>query len=269
MITVTFGRVAHKAGQMGLFGFHEDASSAISPEDQVDLRGRRWRFSQPQRMGGYLLGKLGYVRQAELMQTYYDEDARDFIEAPAPASQVQYSRWALDLESQMLVFERKPRVLETQAFVAAFRALLSLHPDRNLTVELVAEPSSFYEWQGSVDRIVHFRAVLRPPNPHWSGRTDQLKEIVDKPNASEVTLDLKSASEDGLRVQGTVLDEVVQFQGEGYASVRAEGQSGDHTSRYDSGRKVATDTVEIENPADHRSMFSSMIQALRARIRRS
>lgn len=270
-IYVAFARVVRKAGQAGLFGstVRDEAERAIAPDDEVRRYRRTWRFSRPDNDGTFLTGKLGYVHEAESMTTSYDETVQDFIEEPTTARQAEYSRWALDLSTQDLAFELRSPEIEFQSFVGAFRGLLDLHLDARLTVEIPVQPATFFEWRRSVQRLLRFRAVLRPPNPDWADRPERLRELVDKTNATEVTLEAKADPQEGLNVEDTILGDVVAFQGEGYARVTADGVAADaRRLTYDSRKKAEVQRHDVTSLLDHAGVWGLLKDLLRRRGRR-
>jgi hypothetical protein len=266
--TAVFTRVVRKPQGSLLMGqFDDDVQKAIQPDDTITRYNRTWRFSRPQRLDGFLVGKLGFVREAEAMHTYYDEQRKDFVQVATAEQRVQYSHWALQLEEQLLVFLKRAGDIDVQSFVGAFRALLDRHPDQALTVEFIVEPATFFEWAKTVQRVVRFHATVRPPNPHWTDRTDRIRELIERTNADQVTLDATTAHEktNGLHVDGTILEDIVEYQSEGYSAVRAEGFSGSAHRTYDSKRKVETRKFDAAPSPDDTDLWQHLIDLARRR----
>ena len=112
-----------------------------------------------------------------------------------------------------------------------------------------------------------FRAVIRPPNPRWTERTDRIRELVDKPNADHVVLEV-AAFEDrqnGLVVEDTILEEVVQFQSEGYAAVQAEGFAGTTKRSYDSRKRVEMRKVRVSGEEEDHDVWNLLMELARRR----
>jgi hypothetical protein len=266
--TAVFTRLVREAQPSLLIGgFLADVQKAIQPDDTVTRYGRTWRFSQPLLLDGFFCGKLGFVSEAEAMRTYYDEVRKDFLVVPASEERVQYSHWVLKLDDQVLVFVRKTGAIDPQSFVGAFKALLQLHPDQSLTVEYVSEPASFFEWARSVQRIVRFHAVVRPPNPRWTERTDRIRQLIEGTNADQVMLDATTAREktNGLHVDGTIFEEIVEYGADGYSTVKAEGFSGPTLRTYDSKRRIEVRKFDAPPTPEDTDLWKHLMDLARRR----
>ena len=98
-----------------------------------------------------------------------------------------------------------------------------------------------HEWAQSAGKLIHFRAVLRPPNPHWGKRTAQIERLLQPTDADKATLDLAivdPGQSDGLVVRGTIIEQVVRHSESGYGTITAEAIDDGASKKFNSRRKV-------------------------------
>ena len=104
--------------------FRDAILEALDPQHKVERYGRTWRFSRPIDQVEFILGKLGFTHEGEQEQTDYDEDAKDFVTALAPARQTFFSHFVIDTAAEVVAFEDRGRLIRRQSFMGAFDGLL-------------------------------------------------------------------------------------------------------------------------------------------------
>jgi hypothetical protein len=226
-IQVILVRIARRPGQIAMFdrSFEEDISVVLSPDVVAERYNRSWRLSQPIKDSGFLVGKLGFTRQLEETSVEYDEDAHDFVELDSLNERGTYSHWALDLRSQLMAFEIHPPDIRQKSFTGALAAILDQNTEYRFTVELLSEEAAFFQWLTTIEKLIRFKAVMRPPNPHWGERMAQLEDILEPTEADQVTVDLKvdPSKRQGLQARGTIIEQAVRHSEDGYGSIIADG----------------------------------------------
>ena len=93
-----------------------------------------------------------------------------------------------------------------------------------LEVNLISDTAEFDAWLASVDRVTRFRVTLRPPNPRWSKRAKEVRELATEIEAERLTIDAQS--EAGLQVRDTLLDGAADTAAMGNGSYKVTGFSG-------------------------------------------
>ncbi len=267
--TITFAKIARRPGQATLFerGFQDDLERALSPEYRVTRYGRTWRFARPKLIDHfYLMGKLGFERLATEAIIRYDDDLEDFVSDIRPSEQGSVSHFAIDLNSQILVFEERPPDIRRQSFLGALRALLR-ESDSRFEVETLADVTNFHEWIETVERVVRFSAALRRPNPEWRPRTQAIRDLIEPTGADrvDITATVDDPEAGKLTVEDSVLGQAVEHASEGYGQIRAVGIERGRRRFFSSVVNVQTSQVS-ESPEDNsETIFDKLIRALRDR----
>jgi hypothetical protein len=249
--------------------FRETVEGALDPEIQV-LRYRRvWRLSAPHVIENrWLWGKLGFQQSVSAESTYYDDTNHDFVTRAGAAEAAFFSHYVLDLENQYMLFELRPPDIRMQSFAGAFQAILDESIGNRLQLEPVPDTSEFFEWLREVDSVTSLHISLRRANPNFDGRPEGIRSLLEATNAARLDIDAKSGSPDQpLQVENTDLATYVEYAGDGYGAIRAQGRQGDKVRAYSSSRNVVQEEMETADLEDSQSIVRRIIEALQSLIR--
>jgi len=247
-------------------GYEQDIREVLNPDRTISRYGRTWRISKPiEYKENYYVGKLGFMSLASEKKTYYDEKQKDFIEQAINSKQGHYVHWVIDLSTHLIAFDTKPPDIRYYSFIGAFKDLLDLYPDYNLTVEKILESSKFYEWAKTVDRITEFTANLRAPNPNFESRPKIIIDLLKDTNAdfAKIRISKEKGSGESLNTENTIKD-LVKYGEDGYSTIVARGMLKTGKSKeYDSKREVPTDRVDIPSDATKEKVWDYIIETLK------
>lgn len=243
--------------------FHDTILEALDPQHKVERYGRTWRFSRPIDQVEFILGKLGFTHEGEQEQTDYDEDAKDFVTALAPARQTFFSHFVIDTAAEVVAFEDRGRLIRRQSFMGAFDGLLEA-AGLNVAVDALTDPASLREWAESVERVVRIRATVQNPNPGWVDDAGAVRQLIEETDAESVDVTAKASQEHGLNVGARWVDGALQqISAEGQGSMSAIGVRGERESRWTSGQRVRSEELE-ESPQDaSETIWSRIVDILR------
>ncbi len=146
--------------------------------------------------------------------------------------------------------------------------LLESHNVMRLTVELLVDSKSFHEWESNVSQLIEFKAVLRPPNPDFGKfRERELFPLLSQTNADSVTIDARKAkdSEGSLNVDGTILQDFIEYGEIGYSTITAVGLRGSSRVRYDSRARPVADRITPQEPLSKEALWELLKRVLRQR----
>lgn len=237
-------RISRDPAQLALVHarFPEELRQALDPDREVDYYGRIWRLSQPRVDGNFLYGKLGFARGARAEEVHYDESLHDFVEEDAPSRQGNFSHFVVSLSSQIIAFEEKGTDLSRQSFLNAFGQFLA---QRGYEVVLMSDSRSFDAWLNEVDRVTRFYVTLKRPNPNWSRRAEQAREIADEISAER--LSVEATSESRINVKDTLLEGTAETAARGNGHFKASGFVGKARRFYDSSRRFLGAVIELSD----------------------
>ena len=265
--TVLFAKVTREPQRrlMGEVEFFDDLMSALDPDQKVTRFGRTWRCSHPIDVGReFILGKLGFTHEGEEERTEYDETNKDFVTALATAEQTFFSHFVVEVSSEVVAFEERASLIRRQSFVGAFHSLLS-ESGLVTTVEPLGDPASLAEWAVTVERVTRLHALVKNPNPGWVEDAGALRELVLQTDAESVDVTVKASQGAGLNVGAPWIGGAYQqISVEGQGAMAATGMRGDQESRWTSGQRLRTDSLEEELTDDSNTIWTALIAKLKA-----
>lgn len=273
-VTVIMVRIARKPGHGALFDrtFGEDIREALDPNVIARRYGRSWRLSRPVELDdGFLAGKLGFTRNRDETEVQYDESVQDFVEHPTTTPNAIFAHWVLDLNSQLMAFETRPPDIKAGSFIGALSDILEANENYPFTVEPLTEEEAFFDWIAGVEKLIHFKAVMRPPNPHWGDRMSQLEGILEPTEADEATIDLKIDPErpEGLVVPGTIIEQAARHSEAGYGTVTADAVAGGERRRFVSKQKMRVRKIAEPIVDGTTALWQALMDLLRSSNDRS
>lgn len=124
----------------------------------------------------------------------------------------------------------------------------------------MSDTSSFDVWLEEVDRVTRFFVTLKRPNPGWSQRADQVREIADEISADR--LSVEATSENQINVRGTVLDGAAETAARGNGHFKASGFVGTARRFFDSSRQFLGAVIELSDADTSQSTVSKIQHAL-------
>lgn len=240
----------------------------LSPEASVTRYGRTWRLARSEIMEEHFLAsKLGFARVGAAEEVSYDETLHDFVYKTRMSEQGSFSHFVLDLDSHVLAFEERPPDIRRQSFLGALRGIVQqgTYP---FDVEALTESRDFWDWAGSVVRILSFKAILRPPNPQWRPRTELVRSLIEPTGADEVDLTAKvdPKGDGSLHVLDTVLHEAVDHASAGYARLSAVGSAEGRRRVFRSDQNVQTGSIAVDPDEDSPGVFRKLIRLIKERF---
>jgi hypothetical protein len=215
-------------------------------------------LSQPIKRDRYLSGKLGFARGARAEEVHYDEVAHDWVEEEAPSRQGNFSHYVIDIPSQVVAFEEKGDDLSRQSFLNALGNFLA---PVGYEVVLMSDTSSFDAWLAEVDRVTRFFVSLKRPNPGWSKRAEQVRDVAEEISADR--LSVEATSESDLNVRNTFLDGAAETAARGNGHFRATGFAGTRRRFYDSSRRFLGAVIDLSDADTSESTMNKIQEALR------
>jgi hypothetical protein len=244
--------------------FADDIAGALDPRRTVQRYRRTWRFSQPVVLdGGYIAGKLGFVRTHPAAETTYDEERLDFVTREGVTSEGSFSMFVIDPDREIIAFEERPPDIALQSFVGAFRKLLD-EADFHGTVEILTDPTAFLEWARTVDRITRVRVVVHPPNPGWNEDAGALREIVEQAHAERAEVVAVAAPDDTIEADARWIDGALTHIAEhGQGKVTAIGVRRQRPSRWQSGDRRQTAVIRDADASTPQAVWDWIRQKLR------
>jgi hypothetical protein len=244
--TVWLGKVSfidRHPGQLSLVAdnFAETLAKALDPDKRIKYY-REWRLSEPHldHATGTLSAQLGFRRPTRQEEVDYDEEKHAWVSSEAPARHGNYAHFIVDLASQLIAFEDRGTDLNRDAFVAALGRFLET---ARLEVNLISDTAEFDAWLDQIDRVTRFRVTLRVPNPGFSKRAKEVRELVMETQAERITIEAQS--DDGLNVRDTLLDGAADTAALGNGSFKATGFAGKSRRFFDSARRFLSGTIEV------------------------
>jgi hypothetical protein len=231
---------------------------ALDPDRAVSYYGREWRLSAPRLTDGIVTAQLGFRRRKRHEEVDYDERTHEWVSMESPARQGNFSHFVVDLNSQLITFEDRGEDLSRNSFVGAMSRFLATS---GLEMNLISDVRQFEAWLAEVDRVTRFRATLRAPNPGYSRRAQQVRELAAETEAERLTLE--ATSDEGLRVKGTILEGAADTAAMGNGEFKASGFSGRARKFFDSTKRYLSGVVEVGDADTSDVIFSKLRELLR------
>jgi hypothetical protein len=258
--TVLFAKITRDP-QRRLFDqdFRADMLAATNPQNKTTRYNRTWRFSRPVEVDAeHIAAKLGFTHEGNQERIEYDEEAEDFVVTEARESETVYSHFVIDTTSEVMAFE-VGGAIERQSFLGAFKNLLD-EADFPATVELLTDPAGLRQWAETVDRVVTIRAVVHNPNPGWAADAGAVRELVQQAEAAVADVTVKASQDGALNVEAAWVNGALQqISTEGQGRMSATGIRKQRESRWVSGQRVRTDSIDEEPGEPAESVWRRLI----------
>jgi hypothetical protein len=244
--------------------FADDIVEALDPLSTVGRYRRDWRFSRPVVLdGGYIAGKLGFVRSHPAAELTYDEERLDFVEREGVATEGSFSMFVIDTQREIIAFEERPPDIELQSFLGALKKLFTA-ADFAASIELLSDPRAFGEWARTVERITRVRVVVHPPNPGWNEDAGALREIVEQSHAERAEVVAVAPADGSIDPSAQWIDgALVHIAEHGQGKVSAIGVNGERRDRWQSGERLQTATIREADAASPQGVWDWIREKLR------
>jgi hypothetical protein len=216
-------------------------AAALRSQVSVERYQRVWRIGGPQRVNGYVVGRLGF--ESTHAEDLWDPETRDFEEVEMPGGVA--APFAVDLSSLLVVFQVRSPYIRINSFAGALRAVLREATNQDgWKIELPQHSESFAEWRGSVARVTRLRLRLERPNPNYEGRPS-VEALIETAHLNSASLDLRSENLDtDAEIVRELLDHVERGYGYGTVVGRRETVDGEVETVYSTGLSGSVDVRE-------------------------
>jgi len=241
--------------------FPESLRHALDPERRVRYYGRAWRLSQPRwdDDAGTVAAQLGFRRRTKQEEVDYDEERHEWVSSEAAARQGNFANFVIDVPNQLLGFEDRGDDLKRESFLNAFRRFLQ---PAGLEVSLISDTREFDAWLETVDTVTRFRVTLRRPNPGYSKRAAQVRDLARETEADRLTVEAES--KDGLNVRDTLLDGAADTAAMGNGSYKATGLTADGRRRFfDSAKRYLSTAIDVTTSDSAATIAAKIDDAMR------
>ncbi len=242
--TIWLGKVSftdRRPEQMALVHdrFPDALRRALDPDKRVTYY-REWRLSQPRTDRETVAAELGFRRRRRQEEVDYDEEQHEWISSEAAARLGNFAHFVIDLDTQIIAFEDRGDDLRRDSFLKALGLFLET---AGLEVNLISDTNEFESWLDSVDAVTRFRVTLRQPNPGWSKRAKQVRELAEEVEPDWLTIEAESKT--GLNVRDTLLDGAADTAAMGNGSFKATGVVGGRRRFFDSAKRFLSGVIEV------------------------
>lgn len=237
--------------------FKEALRRALDPNRQVTYY-REWRLSEPHEdpSSNTLSAQLGFRRRKRQEEVDYDEDRHEWVSSEAASRQGNFAHFVIDLGAHLIAFEDRGTDLPRDSFLTVLGKFLETS---GLEVNLISDTAEFEAWLASVDRVTRFRVTLRPPNPRYSRRAQEVRELATEIEAERLTIEAES--EQGLHVRDTLLDGAADTAAMGNGSFKATGFVGTARRFFDSTKRFVSGLIDVTD-ADSSATIEHKIRDL-------
>jgi hypothetical protein len=239
--------------------FPDALTRALDPNRPVSHY-REWRLSQPRGEGRTIAAELGFRRRTRQEEVDYDDERHEWISSEAAAPQGNFAHFVVDLETQLVGFEDRGKDLSRDAFANVLGKFLEAS---GLEINLISDTRKFAAWLEGVDMVTRFRVTLRQPNPGWSKRAQQVRDLAQEVDPDWLTIEARSMR--GLNVRDTLLDGAADTASMGNGEFKATGLSGGSRRFFDSAKRFVSGIIEVSNE-DSSSTIASKIGDLMEEI---
>jgi hypothetical protein len=216
----------------GLFGanaasFREALSDSWGAGASVTRYGRTWRISRSyERSRGILSGRIGFIKEGDVVTYGWDPDAEDFRTEEASGGVIV--PFIIDADEKLLAFQLRSGLVRPTTFTGAFQGLLNLSAVYRWQVQPLVIERSFSDWIESVQVITEVRFRLQRPNPNWRGRRE-VEHIVEELDAEVARLEARAAEGETLNTNSPLfrqaLDHALDRYGRGVVRGLDEAQT--------------------------------------------
>lgn len=232
--------------------FPDALMHALDPNRPVSHY-REWRLSQPRRTDRSVAAELGFRRRTRQEEVDYDDELHEWISSEAAAPQGNFAHFVVDLETQLIGFEDRGKDLSRDAFANVLSKFLE---SVGLEINLISDTREFDAWLEGVDVVTRFRVTLRQPNPGWSRRAQQVRDLAQEVDPDWMTIE--ATSQRGLNVRDTLLDGAADTASMGNGEFKASGLSGGSRRFFDSAKRFVSGIIEVGSE-DSSSTIASKI----------
>ena len=251
--------------------FAADIKQVLVATSSVERYNRIWRLSRPIDVAGetVLAGKIGFERIGATEAVIYDEDSQDFISREEHSQMGAFVHYALHYESQYMVVEINPPDIRPESVRGALRGLIRENPyGHRFEVDFISNGQAFSDWLESVTEVTTFKVSIRRPNPDFSKRTQEIRELLEKSNAARVSIDARAAKDESLEIERSPFGAYAEYATDEHGRVQAQGHSDASPSSYDSDQHRLSQTIEALDEETDESLLNRLIDALRSVIPR-
>ena len=219
--------------------FSDALLRALDPYRHVTYY-REWRLSQPRVERRTVAAELGFRRRRRQEEVDYDEDQHEWISSEAEARLGNFAHFVVDLDTQIIDFEDRGQYLRRDSFMTVLDRFLEV---AGLEVNLISDTNEFEAWLDGVDAVTRFRVTLRQPNPGWSRRAKQVRELAEEVEPDWLTIEAESKT--GLNVRDTLLEGAADTAALGNGSFKATGVVGGRRRFFDSAKRFLSGIIEV------------------------
>lgn len=158
-----------KLEQTGLF--QDELAEALvqswRPSATVNRYGRRWHLARMHgESKGVVVGRIGFVNEANVTTTFFDQNIGDFISEVVPSGVVV--PFAVRLNDGVTVYQLRPGLVRENSFTGALEALLNASGrEYQWAVHPAGRYATWEQWRSEVERITAFNIRVDRPNPHY------------------------------------------------------------------------------------------------------
>lgn len=245
--------------------FAADINEVLAATNSVERYKRRWRLSKPveQASGSVLTGKLGFERLGQIEAAIYDENRQDFVNFEERSQMGSFVHYVLHYESQYMVVEIKPPDIKPESVRGALRGLVRENPyGHGFEIDFVSNGQAFTDWLSSVSQVSTFKVSLRRPNPDFSDRPREIRELLEQSNAARVSIDARSARDESLEIEASLFGAYAEYATDEHGRVQARGFGEDTPSSYDSDRHRLSEAVDFSEKESSKEVFGTLIAAV-------
>lgn len=238
---------------------------ALDPSKKVERYRRAWRVSKLEVQSGALCGKLGFCRKRTMEETFFDEEAADFVSMEMDSREGVISHFVILPTQQtkaVLAFEQKLPDIRQQSFLGAFKKFLE-DEWAGYSVEPMMVELEFRSWLEKMERVIQFQGVFRRPNPQWTPRTEQIRETIEDTGAEQIKLEARVPEYESLKVGSSILGGIVEHAegGHGKYSARGSRQGGEYL--YKAGKAQVIEEIS-EAPTDGQTdIFRKLLEVVK------
>lgn len=206
----------------------QDLHRILDPSSKIKRYSRVWRVSRLEEKGDFLCARMGFSKSRLAEETFYDEQAADFVTLEHDSHEGSVSCFVLYLppdkpDEAVLAFEEQPPDIRRQSFMGAFAKFLA-DAHSGYAVESIRREVDFIAWLDQMERITEFTGTFRRPNPRWRPRTEQVEEIITSTHAYKMKLTAEvEDGQDSLDIAETILGGIVEHSKYGYGDYSAKG----------------------------------------------
>jgi hypothetical protein len=146
------------------------------------------------------------------------------------------------VRTEIIAFKEKGGDLTRQSFLRAASRFLE---PVGLEINLVSDTQDFDAWLDSVDEVTRFYVTLKPPNPRWTKRAQETRDLAEEIAAER--LSIEASSPHGMNVRDTRLDGAADTAALGNGFFRATGVAKGARRFYDSTRRFLSGIIDVSD----------------------